>query len=113
MAGGLQAFLNKWITPPTLIAAAGLIAWGVTQGITTSNLAKVQAAQGIEQSEIREAMNTIVITQAENAIIVNNMAKQLGANTDNIALNDCNPALIDQRLKLIEQRLEARQQPGG
>jgi hypothetical protein len=103
----LQAIAEKWATPSMLMIVVGGIIWGVQLNLLAVQQARISENQKDQIIEIRKAQHQVVISQAENAIIVNEMAKQIQENTRNILDHNKEAEKWKRKILLNEQQNRA------
>jgi hypothetical protein len=77
MVDTFKNFLDRWFTPATLVAIAGLIIWGAQTNVNIINLTKALAAQQVKVDSIATEHRNYELSMVKATIIQQELLKKL------------------------------------
>lgn len=72
-----NAFINKWVTPATIVVVFGAIVWGVQLNIATLQNSKAHAANGVAIDKLAERVTADEFTQQKTALLLQQVSANL------------------------------------
>ena len=106
MADSFNEFIQKWITPLTLLTFFGAIVWGVQLNIITIQHTEAIASQQRQLHILEEDDNTTAISLAQGIIVQQQMVRALERIEKKVTRHAEEAEEWKRRIILNEQRLK-------
>jgi len=112
MADSFNAFIQKWITPMTVLSLFGAIAWGLQHNFLLMEHNALLIVHEREIDELKANDATVSISLAEGIVVQRQLAKALTRMEKEVAGHNIEAEQWKRKILLNEQELK-RNSKGG